>query len=550
MASGKSSSLFGGGNGDESYFATFSIGWILSMVILGFFSAGATFGVYVFVKNYDNDFVLLSNTDVRLQQAIYKDSQARELKDILLEQQNAELAAEIPPETAERLANYLLLLSLIQNETDTRIWEQQYLTDLLNNETAARVAADLLLYPQIVNITMMVQMAEQYNIYSRAKFMILMNNITSLDQRLTVEIDTRTAAYRLLEITGAQHQSTIDYLFSKLAKETHDRTIKDELLQEQLNFIMSMTDGLKSINGVGPTDSRVKFTSPNPVTTFGNGGNPKGGNLIIFNNGIYSINGVTREPTTKDIAFIAGERMTITQTGLHELTIATDLLPTAMNIVHLSGTYALSYVTPDQSMFGSCTDFNNTIIPCGPAAKKAWLPVLPPNDCSQRGFPLYNGNTCGWSAPSNGTFIVEIVVTLSVTLNYPYGNKLTTFSLAIPEVGVSDAICTIAYPETGGCMKVVDTVTVGGSIWYFDPPTGQAVLTNFVYWPKFELEVVLKSTEIIYVPTQGTDTSGCFNGLKTTCGALINPMFNADYQTVGVLSATVQYTASKIAETV
>jgi len=534
------------GDGNESYPLFFGCCYIIGLIVVGVLVAGAVFGCYVYFKNYDNDFAALHSEDIRLEQEIYSDAQARELKDILLTQQNSELAAEIPPESAIRMANYLILLYAIQNETAIRIAEQQILFDRLANETADRIAADALLEPQIVNITMMVEMAEQFNIFSMSKFMILMNNITNLDTRLTQEIDLRRTLHESLTQQGQQADATLVYLFDKLAKEVHERSTKDGLLQEQLDAI-SGYDGLKLLNGLGPIDSRMIFTSPNPVTTFENGGgtNPNSGHLVFVNNGIGTINGVPRNETTKNIDFVAGERMFITQTGTHEITVATDLLPTPPNIVELTGVNAITYGTPDMTLAGTCFDFAGNVTTCGPAAKKSWLPVLP-MDCSQRGFPLYNGNTCGWSAPSNGTFVVEMVVTFSVTLSYPWGNRLSIFSLAIPELGPSTASCDIAYPEAGGCMKIVDTVTVGGSLYTHTFNPFSVTLMPFNFWPKLEIDVSLKTTEII--KTDGMDTSGCFNGMETTCGYLMNPVYTVDVQPVTIRATRVDYTVSKIAD--
>jgi len=123
------------GDGNESYPLFFGCCYIIGLIVVGVLVAGAVFGCYVYFKNYDNDFAALHSEDIRLEQEIYSDAQARELKDILLTQQNSELAAEIPPESAIRMANYLILLYAIQNETAIRIAEQQILFDRLANET-------------------------------------------------------------------------------------------------------------------------------------------------------------------------------------------------------------------------------------------------------------------------------------------------------------------------------------------------------------------------------------------------------------------------------
>jgi hypothetical protein len=530
--------------------------FIVSIIFLGAVITGAALCAWAFFRTHSVDFANLRHADLQISQGIYSESVARQVKDILLTNQNAELSARLPPETAIREANFWLLYWAILNETATRINEHMVLMQRLANETADRIAGDDALNAQLPPLDMMVTMAEQYNVVSMNKFMLIMAQITQLDTDLQTEIQTRIALQNQKYAQAALADQTINYLNVTLAKEAHDRAIKDMLLMTQLNAALGLGHGLFSINGQLPIGNNFTISSSNPVTLIyphvapppcGKSGkcDPPDGRIVFENRGIYTINGVERNSTNANIDLVAGNKMFLEYPAPHSLLIGTFINPTPSNLVYLKGTNDQTYSTPDMTpLFGSCVDFQGNATTCGPAAKKVWLPVLP-QSCALRGFPLYNGNTCGWTAPTNGTYIVEIVATLSITLNYPYGNWLSTFSLAIQDnTAPSDYMCDVIHPETGGCMTTRDTVTVGGPRFLYTTPVFQVLLVPTEFWPVANIDVVLKTTEIIRTP--GGDTAGCFDGTTATCSYGLNPMFTTDIQGVAIRSSTLEYFSTQI----
>lgn len=531
--------------------------FIVSLIFLGAVITGATLCTWAFFRRHNIDFDNLRHADLQVSQGIYADSVARQVKDILLTNQNAELASRLPPEAAIREANFWLLYWAILNETATRINEHMVLMQRLANETADRIAGDDALNAQLPPLDMMMTMAEQYNVVSMNKFMLIMAQIAQLDTDLLTEIQTRITLQNQKYAQAALADQTINYINVTLAKEAHDRAIKDTLLMDQLNAVLVLGTGLQFLNGVAPVGYNFTISSSNPITTIyehpsqacqGKDGkcNAKTGRLVFENHGIATINGVARNDTTGCIEFLTGDGGHVPSPGPHSLLIGSPFNPTPPNRVYLKGNSSIAYSTADVTpLFGSCVTLQGNATSCGPHAKKIWLPVLPV-DCALRNFPLYNGNTCGWTAPENGTYIVEIVATFSVTMNFPYGNWLSTFVLAIQDqTAPSDYQCEFVHPETGGCMTARDTVTVGGPRFlYTRPPSFAVNLVPSQFWPESNIDVVLKTTEIVNTP--GGDTSGCFDGSTATCSYGLNPMFTVDIQGISIRATTLEYFITQI----
>jgi hypothetical protein len=140
---------------------------------------------------------------------------------------------------------------------------------------------------------------------------------------------------------------------------------------------------------------------------------------------------------------------------------------------------------------------------------------------------------------------VEIVATFSVTMNFPYGNWLSTFTLAIQDqTAPSDYICDLIHPETGGCMTPRDTVTIGGPRFLYTKPGFSVNLVPNDFWPIANIDVVLKTTEII--TTDGGDTAGCFDGMTASCAFGLNPMFTVDVQGIAIRSTMLEYFVSQV----
>jgi hypothetical protein len=419
--------------------ALFAIGVIGAMI------AGAAFGSIALFHRYQSTFDHLLHKDTVLAQLLYNDSVARELKDTLLQQQNDATNAELAAETPVRLAGFLELYWAILNETAARIAEEAPLFVQLANETAARIAEDTYLEAEIANLTSMVEAAEQYDIFSTAKFMIIMQNISTMDALLTAETVARIAADALLTEQGALADATIAYLTITLAKDTHDRIVQDVLIDEWIAALDSLGLGIESINGhTGAMNNNVDIVSTNAQTTITV---PSPGQLVFTNNAVRTLQHVPPLSPAGNIAFVAGPGLSIVPFGLHGLHITSTSTIIGPNYLVLTATAIGPFSLP------------NAIDPPGGVYLS-----MPCN------FPFYNGNTCGWSPTDTNTYIVEVSATLTVSVHTPDGINPAAVHLQMG-IGRGTYNAAIAAPWAtteglGGALDIVDGCNSGSALLF------------------------------------------------------------------------------------
>lgn len=459
---------------------------------------GAVFGGILVLQTYSSTFDSLIHADLVLQQQLYNNSVARKQKDILLQQQIDALKKQLDQESATRAMNYLILYWDIVNETATRIMQQNLINQTIQETIAARVADDMLLQPQLLNLTMMVEMAELYDLEAAKQFMIKMANITFMVNLLETEIAQRIAADNILYQQGIQIDQTIGYLQMLLAQEIYNRTCRDQLVDEILSLI-TVNGYVTNINGVYGLNGDVVIRSLTPVTSIGQ----ITGTVFIMNNGFATINGTTPDPTNFNVDVIGDNGIVVNNTYPYQLEIYSTIVVVAPNIVILNGfqTYGLGFVTPGNTYF--------TPIGCF--------------------YSYYNGNTCGWTAPDTGTYMVHVAMTLSVaTTNARFFFSLglaTEFSQSFVE---SSSSCTTGYPQNNqNCIFGQDYVAMVQP----SPSNGRA-------------DVYLSSTVI--VQGNGQFTGGCLNSGLAFCGYAVYPRIAIYDNVVTLYAAQAVITATRL----
>lgn len=494
------SSIGNGGGAGTGFFI--GVASLFFIVLSGIFVAGAFFGANVLFDRYDGTFDKLRATDILLGQQLYNGTRARQIKDVLLNQQIDQLTAQWQAEILIRLAEHAILQDEVGNETAARIESHEALGDAISNETAARLAEDAILAEDIANVTMMVEMGEAFDAYTLQQLMIKMANITRMENDLYAEIAARIAKDNILSLHGALADSTIAYLQMKAAKNTHERTIKDTLLTQQIAAIVGV-EYVTTINGQLPVNREMIITSPNNLTTMVE----SPGQLLITNNGIRTINTVMPD-TTGEIGFSAGMGMIVDTVSVPPYTwrISATGVPIVPNYFTTSASYA--------GMWTGDGDINTGwfFFPCV--------------------FPAYNGNNCGWTAPDNGTYIVQVNLLLpNVVANQGLaGGNNIRIAMA---VGTSDfyanSLATRIVPESSGSLYALD------STGYGDWTAGN----------NYGADIALSGT--IVVAGTGMNTAGCMLGSLPQCGYGVSVWFKSMFHSSTFIpAATVTLTAIKV----
>lgn len=459
---------------------------------------GAVFGGILVLQTYSSTFDSLIHADLVLQQQLYNNSVARKQKDTLLQQQIDALKKQLDQESATRTMNYLILYWDIVNETATRIMQQNLINQTIQETIAARVADDMLLQPQLLNLTMMVEMAELYDLEAAKQFMIKMANITFMVNLLETEIAQRIAADNILYQQGIQIDQTIGYLQMLLAQEIYNRTCRDQLVDEILSLITA-NGYVTNINGVYGLNGDVVIRSLTPVTTVAQ----TTGTVFIMNNGFLTINGTTSDPVNFDVGAIGENGIIVNNTFPYELEIYSTVVIVPPNIVYLSGSqvFAPPFAAPRGTFFAPVGCF----------------------------FTYYNGNTCGWTAPDNGAYMVQVTVMLTVTA--PFATTRFNFVLGLAtefsqNFAETSSTCTVPYPEQQ-CVYPQDYIAVvqpGPSSPLFD--------------------VYLSATAI--VQGAGQFTGGCLNSGRSFCGYAVYPKIGIYDAFATITAATVTFTATRL----
>jgi hypothetical protein len=395
-----------------------------SLVVVLFGAAllvGAVFGGIALFYNYENIFARLQATDIRLGQQLYNETASRKARDTLLEQQITQLTAELDAETLVRITDYFYLLYAIQNETIVRIAEELVIDWTIGNETAAREAIDIIFAGNITTLFNLTVIAEVFDDFSRDKFMQLMANISYMDELLSNETRDRNATDTALFTETDQQTQTLLYLNTTLIHEIHNRTVFEALLFETLAIIQSMTlnasNSVKTVNGQMPTNHDIQILSGNNgtlvITT-------TPGIVSLDNQCIRTINStITPDPTTGDIAFVAGANVLIDTVGMP---------PNTWRVVHntLAPTIQPNFVTASNMLvFGS-----GAIRVIAYTWNQLYLMTAP---------------------AGTGTYAVEFTVNVQARA---LSGKTAIFQLGM---STTNSVCQIARPEPSGCLTILDS---------------------------------------------------------------------------------------------
>ena len=474
---------------------------LIAVATVVFMVVGAVFGSIALFRTYRHTFDRLMTKDTVLGQLLYNDTVARQLKDTLLQQQNDATNAELAAETPVRLAGFLELYWAILNETAARIAEEAPLFIQLANETADRIAADTYLAAEIANLTTMVETAEAYALFSTAKFMIIMQNISDLNNSLTTETEERIAADTLLTEQGALADATIAYLTTTLEHETHDRIVQDVLIDEWIAALQTLGLGIESINNHnGSINNNVDIVSTNILTTITA---PSPGQLIFTNNAVRTLQGITPAPGG-NIVLSVGAGLTIAPFGPHGLHVASTTSTIGPNTLVLSATAIGPFSYP------------GLINPPGGAYM-----AMPCN------FPMYNGNTCGWSPLDTDTYLVQVSATLTIqTQSAPPGINPAAVhvNMGLARGPYNSALAGpwATTEGSGGALDIVDGANAGNAL----------LLANYV------LDMGLSCTKVVQGPG--------FPGSFPAGGYGVWIFFNGYLQGGTVMAITATYHVTKV----
>jgi hypothetical protein len=483
--------------------ARWCIGTWSLVAIICFMVVGGVFGGFALFRTYGHAFSRLAARDIQISQQLYNDSVARELKDMLLQQQDDLLNIEIPAEAATREAGFLALYWAILNETAARIAEEAPLFSGIANETAARILIDNFFAAEISNLTSSVVEAESYEAYSKSTFLAIIANITHLQLVLSNEIAARIAGDALLTEQGAISDAAIAYLTTTLEHDIHDRYVQGVLINEWIAALDAIGKGIESINGqTGSINNNVNIVSTNVLTTITV---PSPGQMIFTNNALLTIDGVSPN-AGGNIALTVGAGLTIAPDGPHGFILGSTYMPIGPNEVTLTGTRLtpMSFPGPQDTPF--------TSVGCI--------------------FPAYNGGFCGWSAPDRNTYIIHVSATLTMCVTNDGGNPTSVhlnMGLARTTYTAAEANRLCITENTGGQVDVVDGSFIGSAL---------LSLSN-----AYCMDMGFTATTVM----EGAGVSGGDGGVTTGYGVFV--YFNGYIQNIGTAAAepiTVTYHVTKV----
>jgi hypothetical protein len=326
-----------------------------------------------------------------------------------------------PAEIATRTAQDALLLALVNAEIAARTAAQLALNTSLDAEIAAREAFDTLAFGEMANLTARLANLTAYDVYAQQEFDAIYNNLTLLELDLLNETATRIAEENVLIAQDAAQQAFIALFASELANETATRT--SEGATQLMEIAAFLADGILTINNQTALNHNFNFVSTNPGFTIGSGGT----NIITIaaNNVITTVNSVTPNGTTFDIALTAGNNIVITP-GVNQLTVGLAVEPAPPNWASYYGSWMSVQtgnceITPGTWFFDAFD-----IHTAGPSLVACPAPEYIDN------FNTYNG--FGWEVPSSGgagygVWLVHI--THKLTVQYagtPFG---AAYSMAL-----------------------------------------------------------------------------------------------------------------------
>jgi hypothetical protein len=290
-----------------------SLGFIAGLIAFVFFVVvvtGSVFGWSEFFKPDGDEPILLELAfrDAELMEQLVNETAIRLSEDMRIMALQANLSNAINEEILIRTEQDALLLRLLLEEIFNRTQKQNALYAGVAQETADRIAGDAAINATLTSLEQRIDVVQEYNDWAAIKFMIVMQNLTDIYDRLQQEITERVANETVLLAHLAQQQMQVTDLQNALAAETAARTAKDMTMMTQVNALLE--GEIIFINGAKTLTNKFYFESANPGYTFGVGAPT---NIITLSNEwIVTLNNVYPNPLTSDYTLIAGTNTNIT----------------------------------------------------------------------------------------------------------------------------------------------------------------------------------------------------------------------------------------------
>lgn len=378
----------------------FSFVWLL---VSGLIVAGITFGAIAgYVRFFQPDnvyterFGALAAEDALIQTLIDSEAAARAAADMSIMGLQSALGTDIEQEIATRTAQDMLLMQMLAQEVAEREAAQRMLRQLLSDEIQIRETTDNQTDYQLSDLERRLIVLRDYDVYALQQFMIKMDNLTHIQERLDTEIAERIASDMILMSQDSMQQAQIATISMDLANEIATRTAAD--LSHMMQIAPFLT-GLFSINHQMGTNNNFNLVSDSTCgVSVGSGGT----NVITLNaNFIRTLGGMTPDATTRNIGLVAGQNFVITpNVPGHSLSFGLIAVPIPANELNFAGVIGnpTPFVFPVPAGQNWHFDFDWT----GPTGIIS-------------NFPTYNG--LGWEIPAGpGTYIVRMKLRMAFTV--------------------------------------------------------------------------------------------------------------------------------------
>jgi hypothetical protein len=390
---------------------------IIFLVLMICLVAGVVGAVFGFIEFSEGDrfaakFSALVTADANLQTGLANEKTMRIAGDMTIMSEQSALMMAINQEIATRIAEDAQLQALMAAEVAAREAAQAALTAQLTLEITSRLAADDVFFGQVGNITFILQGLVAYNQWAEQQFLAKMDNLTNIQARLDQEIAYRISNDTTIETQlESQNNQTATYIIA-FNNEVITRQTQNAALVTQLDNLVG--PAIFTINNYSALNHQFTFQT----TGLGYTVSVIGPNIIeLAFSGLITFGGLTPDPTTRDIQFIAGNNIQITNNApLHQFTIALVQVPILPNyqtaygfitpvpallVPPNSGSYNTA---PGSGPYHFDLDWVGQFINAGSPPSSGWL------------FPVSGGVTYGfWQ------------IRIQMTLTFFFANSLSNF---------------------------------------------------------------------------------------------------------------------------
>lgn len=400
-----------------------SLGFIAGLIVFVFFVIlviGSVFGWHKFFEPDGDEPVLLELAfrDAQLMEQLVNESAIRLSEDMRIMALQANLSDAINEEIRIRTEQDALLLRLLLEEIFNRTQKQNILYAGVAQETADRIAGDAAINVTLTALEQRIDAVQAYDDWAAIKFMIVMQNLTDIYNRLQQEIAERVGNETELLAHLAIQQMQVTELQNALAAETAARAAKDMTLMTQVNAIL---DGeIIFINEAYTLDNKFTFESANAGYTFGVG---FPSNVITMSNEwLVCLNDVYPNNMTSNFDLIAGAN-TLIQFNATSSTIDVSMinLPVAPNHMIYFG-----WMKHPNGVGAGPGSYPFDSLPLSFLSGLGW--TLDMSSFGGVGSIINNFNTPDtdhWMIPSNmgqsiGTYLVKMQIAIGIFINAPF----------------------------------------------------------------------------------------------------------------------------------